>query len=181
MLTSSGSFSLARNMRSLLISLLVVSTILYVVGITLERNSEVGATPMTHQESGESQEGHSEVQTTPTAPTNQLETGHQEALFGINLESPWFMAAAVLGAVALIGALLRFERTALLLVIAFAIVATLLDILEVVTQLNRANPGIVVVAVLVALAHIALGVTAALALSRYQVAKHYAESGSATT
>lgn len=171
MIIAKKGFSISRNMRFLLVGLIAVSTILYVVGVTLELNGEKQETPAIQQAPAEGQPGHSEASesSSEVVPSTQPEAAHQEALFGVNLESPWFIAAAVIGAIVLIGIVLRFERIGLILTIVFAIAATLLDILEVITQVNRSNSGLAAVAVLVTLAHIAVGVLSVLILRRYSL------------
>lgn len=170
MATQNGNVGLPQSIRWLLISLLLVSTALYTVGVTLEQGSERQEMTVTHQETGEGQAAHSEANETHTdiSTPNVPGTPHQESLFGINLESPWFIVLALLSSLTLIVILLRFERTALVLIFAFSIAAILLDGLEVVTQVNRSNPGLVIMAIIVGLAHAALGLTATFALSRYR-------------
>jgi len=158
-------------MRFLLVGLIAVSTVLYVIGVTLEHAGERQETPAAQLVPAEGQPGHSEANETPseTIPETQPEAAHQEALFGINLESPGFIAAAIIGAIVLIGLVLWMERIGLLLAVVFALAAVLLDVLEVITQINRSNTGLVAVAILVAVAHLVVGIVAVLLLRRYSL------------
>ncbi len=159
---SDGNRSLSTKMRGLVMGLLILSTALYTVGITLERGGEKPATPAVQQQPGEGQAGHSETgEASGGAVTGSLpETGRQETVLGINLESPGFIIAAILAAVLLLVLLWLFQRLALWLVIVFAVSAALLDVLEVITQLNRANQGLALLALLVLIAHAGLGIAA---------------------
>ncbi len=165
-----------RNMKWLLIGLLIVSTVFYVVGVTLERNTESAESAASvKQESlaeGHDESAESHAEAAPVSPPAE----HQEAVFGINLESPGFVAAAVIAAVILIGLLLRLEQIGLVLTLLFAAIATLLDILEVVNQLNRSNSGLATLAVVIALAHLAIGIMSALMLRHYPKPGQVADS-----
>src|SRR5579859_4000469 len=97
-MTVSNTHSLqSPNLRWLLVGLLVISTVLYVAGVTIERNSsgEQNEAPAVQPAaSGEGQEGHSEAGETQTdsgttTKPDKPEVGNQERLFGIDLESPW--------------------------------------------------------------------------------------------
>ena len=188
-MTVSNTHSLqSPNLRWLLVGLLVISTVLYVAAVTIERNSsgEQNEAPAVQPAaSGEGQEGHSEAGETQTdsgttTKPDKPEVGNQERLFGIDLESPWLIVAAVVVSIALIGALFLFERTALVLILVFSIAATALDILEVATQAHRSNSGLALLALLVALGHVALGVSSVFTMIQFRKRGSQHVSGTAT-
>lgn len=174
---SKGRRFLSIKMRWLLIGLIILSTVLYTIGITIEHNSEKPASPIVQQQQSGEQGGHSEAGETPSGdiPGSQADAGRTEALFGINLESQGFIVAAILAAVLLIVLLFIFQRLALWLVVVFAISATLLDILEVITQLNRANNGVALFALLVLVTHISLAIAGVVAIYQNRSSKQLSQ------
>ncbi|MEO8393390.1 MAG: hypothetical protein ABI700_10405 [Chloroflexota bacterium] len=176
-----------------LIGLMIISTLLFVLGVTLERTTETGeaagihnetlplatetaAAPLevgeahveptaavaAHSEAGEVGEAHVE----PTAAVavhseaGESRETHSEAVLGVNLESPALVIAAVVVWVALVLGLWQFGSRVVIPIILVAIATAVWDGREVITQLNRANPGIAVLAVVITLLHIAVAVLA---------------------
>jgi len=152
--------------------LLVFSTALFVVGIAVERGwGSGGSTADIHQEAGAPQEAaegegaHSEAdqnaEARENAEANEAQA-HSEAgelaVAGINLESPWAVAAVVLAAVLLIGAMWRFGYSVLFVVLVVMVVATVADVREIFVQVGQARYGVTVLATGVAMARLATAV-----------------------
>ena len=168
---------LARQLR-LLATLLVVSAVLFVIGISAERMTEAGEAHTENEpvvtteatetpaegEEGEGEETHAEEEASEGGEGTDTDADEgSEAILGLNLENPWILGAFAAVSLALAMAVLRLGQPALLVAILFAGAATLLDLREVVIQIQRANWLIAGLAVLVALAHAAATVVAALA------------------
>jgi hypothetical protein len=83
------------------------------------------------------------------------EQAEQSRVFGIDVESPGVIAAVVLGTLLLIAALFVFGYRVLPLVFIVALVATVLDVREVVYQLGQAHYAVAFLAVGVALSRLA--------------------------
>lgn len=151
-------------------ALLVISAVLFVIGIGLERASPAGdvhteappvatQTTATHVENG-NESAETQPQATGSAPTTEAQG---ETTFGFNLENPWLVAAFALVSLALAAAVLRSGWPPLLLAVLFGAGTAVLDGQEVLTQLGRGNSLIAGVAVLVAVAHVAVAVVAVIA------------------
>lgn len=184
------------TLRLVIAGLIVISTLLFVVGVTIERSREVNGVQVTHQEasqesvtatpqqSGEASEGqgHVEGSTETTAPNaeaseaspNQESTDvHTERVLGIDIENPWVIAAFAIGWLALIVGLFVFGRAGLLAVMLAAIAALVFDIGEVALQFGRSDALVGAIAVVVAAAHAAIAVLSLWALARgYQRVIH---------
>jgi hypothetical protein len=191
MATRTAHHALSRTKLLLLAGLMVLSTLLFVAGIALERaGSTVGArAPIPQaatavpagqavQEGTEAREAQERQEAAPAAPQEGAEgtAAHEQAernsVFGIDLESPWVIAGVVLGTVLLITALVVFGERVLLLVLLVAVVATLFDMREVVFQLGQARYGIAALAVEVAVSRLATAMVALLALREGRNAAH---------
>ena len=162
---------IARKMLVLIVGLIVVGTALFVTGVIIERNG--GGTPAAAstaqgQISTGSQDadgGHESTSSTPRSPTVQAHEGLQsETVFGLDLENPWFVTAFVLIWSVFIAVLVRFGRIALPAVLLVAVVATVLDVGEVVRQVGEAKSLVATMAGLVTVSHVALAVLALLVL-----------------
>jgi hypothetical protein len=159
------------RLRSTLIALLVASTALFAVGVIVERSSaDTHADPPaahaeeanaegTHSEGGESSattSGHGgHAETSAESPAAHAEG---ERLLGVDLESTPLVVLAVLAGLAL--AVLAAGRVGrarafLLAVAVIALAWAALDIREVVHQLDESRTGVAVIAVAVALLHLA--------------------------
>lgn len=157
----------------IIVGLIVISTALFVTGVALEQSGGSGsAAPSSQQEtgqpvanSGDPDGGHEGSSSSSPAPSaSAQETTHQETVLGLNLETPWFIGAFILGWLLLLGALLRFGRPALVALILAALAAMILDVAEVVHQSTEARSTLAVIAALVAAAHLVLAGLAVLAL-----------------
>ena len=141
----------------MIVGLIAVSTVLFVVGVALERGSEAAEDAAAHQEvsgepaSGSHEEAGQAAEGGEEAGAHHEEAGsHQEdggtaehrgeSFFGINPDATWAVASVVIGWVVLAAALLLFgSRVLILIVIALAAAAaTVLDVVEVARQLERA-------------------------------------------
>jgi len=171
-MTSVPHRALPSNLQRLTAALLVISAVLFVIGIALERASPAGdihteAPPVATQVTGTSvgngnESGEVHPQATGSAPSPEVQG---ETTLGFNLENPWLVAAFALASLVMAAAVLRFSWPALLLTFIFGAGTAVLDLQEVLTQLGRSNSLIAGVAVLVALAHVAVAVLAILAWS----------------
>ncbi len=165
------------NLQRLMAALLVISAVLFVIGIALERASPVGdihteAPPVatkvtsTSVENG-NESGEVHPQATSNTPSSEAQA---ETTLGFNLENPWLVGAFALASLALAAALLRFGWPALLLALLFGAGTAVLDLQEVLTQLGRSNTLVAGVAVLVAVAHVAVAVLAVVAWASLRAA-----------
>jgi hypothetical protein len=153
--------------RLTLVALLVGSTVLFAVGVSAERSEsdphaepaaaqpkEPGAEPSeAHDGAGEAAEGTGEH----TANSGATDSADERVL-GVDLESTPLLALAVLAGLGLaaltatrVGRLRGFLRA----VAAIALVWALLDVRELVHQLDESHIGIALVAVSVAVLHLA--------------------------
>jgi hypothetical protein len=175
MTTNSGGQALSRATTLLLAGLMLLSTLLFVAGIALERSSSgsrdthasvsqlaptvaVGEVAPEGSAAREAQEG--QPAAAPAAPesaegTAAHEQAEQNRVFGIDVESPGVIAGVLLGTLLLIAALFVFGYRVLPLVFIVALVATVLDVREVVYQLGQANYGVALLAIGVALSRMA--------------------------
>lgn len=161
--------------RRWIAALLVVATILFVIGVTVERGTESReaappptATSLASPVAGEAQpaEGSAAGEAAEKAPApvaaaatageGAESTLAREQVLGVDLENPAVIAAIVVGWGVLLGALFLLGRNGLLLVALAAGAATLFDLAEVVRQLGRANGLVTLLALAVLLAHVAL-------------------------
>ena len=165
-----------------------ISALLFAAAIVAERGGEPREAPAasvvgspaepTHDataEAGENTEAgigeaaeHAEAATVVSTPVEAVghdENGEQvaELFLGINLENPVLVWGFVVVSLLLAGAVLRLGRPALLLAVAVAGVAAILDGREVLLQIARASPSVVSLAAATALAHISVVVMAAMA------------------
>ena len=88
---------------------------------------------------------------------------HTETILGVNLENPWLLWGFVAASLILAAAVLPLWQPVFLLAIALVGVATVLDVREIFFQIDRANAPVAILALVVALTHIAAGVAAAAA------------------
>lgn len=131
-----------RRTSTLAALLLVASTVVFATGVWLERNAEPDEGPGAE---GEESEG--------------------EALFGLNLESPALVLAAIGSSLALAVALWRWPRRAVLLVAVVVTLAfALLDAREVLYKVREQQVLIGLVAGAAMLLHLAVAISAGLAL-----------------
>ena len=186
MVSGTGKEAAPRIKLGLIATLIVISTLLFIIGVTIERMGGEGDETAAHQEGVEThveeahseqegeegQETHEQEESASEATESHVEAeethqegeGHQETVLGVNIESPWVLTVIVLGWLILAVALLRFGGWVLAVVIIAAAAATLFDIGEVLLQINEGNGGVAILATLVAVTHAAVAVLAFLAL-----------------
>ena len=174
--------SISRKKLLLIASLIVVSTVLFVIGVAMERSQEMAEGPGAHQEevSGtpESGQARESQEARERAEAREGEGGHQEpgsqeedsetieehgeeAILGINPESTGIVVAVVVGWLVLAVGLLLFGTRfpiVLILVAVVAVAATILDVREVLGQVGRNNGGVAALAAVVTLLHAAIGI-----------------------
>jgi hypothetical protein len=160
--------------RKTAVALILAATVLFVVGIVIERNTgehhsesvaQAQETPSEHEaESGEST---TETPSTEHSGESGSESGGESdaIVLGINLESTPFVILAVLGSLAL-AAVVWFGRAAwMLTLVALALLAfAVFDIAEVFHQIDRSEAGIAVIAAAVAFLHLAAARASRLAI-----------------
>lgn len=154
------------SQRSLLAAIIVLATVLFVVGVSIERSEghhdeEPSAA---HVEAGEgeaSEAGEGAAHEDGEASAAADGTGHEEEedekVLGVDLESTPFIVLAALVSLALaLGAWLRPDSAALLGLVALAMLAfAVFDIAEIGHQIEESEAGLVVIAALVAGLHLA--------------------------
>ncbi len=155
----------------LMVGLIMLSTGFFVIGVLIEHSGSGTSTTISQtagQPSRTTQDpdgGHESTSSSTASPQVQSEP-KQETVFGLDLENPWFVAAFVLGWLILAGALIRFGRIMLPVVLLVAIIEIVLDVGEVMRQIGEAKSLVAAFAVLVAVAHLALAVLVLLVLAR---------------
>ena len=162
------------NLRVLLVALIALSTMGFVIGTTIERNSEDGhdeAGETLSEESAEGGEAHSEeeeIGESEEAPGEEAESGHEEneeewKPLGVDIEDAPFVALAAIFSVALAaGAWVRPRCVTLLAVIALVMVAfAALDVREVFHQQDEDETGLAVLASVIAALHLGAAAVAA--------------------
>ena len=159
----------AMSLNRWLAVLLVVSAGLFAVGAAIERSKggESGhkeaqtAEPSASESGGET---HSEAggETSSEVGNGETHSESSEKIFGINPESTGLVIAAILAAV-LLAVATWFSPVLLVLlaVIAFGVLFAVFDVREVVHQVNESRAGLVVIASVLALIHLAVAALAA--------------------
>jgi hypothetical protein len=156
-------------------ALLVAATVLVVVGTSVERAQ---ARADQHQEAteverpgGEAGEHNESAEQAQSEQAEHSESAEQaggesgEVLFGVDLESVGLTVAAAVVSLLLAGLLLTLARTGVLLVVVvFALGFAALDVHESVHQASEARPGLVGIALLAGVLHLAVAVLAAASL-----------------
>lgn len=140
------------RLRWALVALLATSTVLFAAGVIAERSDSdphTGTESAAHaEEPGEAEGAHAEAG----------ESEEDERLLGIDLESTPLVVLAVLAGLGLaVLAATRFgqPRWFLLAVAVIAFVWAVFDVREVAHQLGESNTGIALVAIVVAVLHLA--------------------------
>jgi hypothetical protein len=151
-----------------LAALLAAATLLFAVGVIAERSAaDEHAAPAASAESGEGEEGgHTDEQGVGEAARgagSSAESDKQERLLGVDLESTPLIVLAVLAGLALSAAAasdLRHRRAFLVAVAVIALAWAVLDVRELLHQFDESRTGIAVVALAVALLHLAAAAVA---------------------
>ena len=145
-------------MRAVLVMLLVAATALFAVGAIAERSQRHGSTGAEVHATGESQEAGE------TGEAGETHTDASEAVLGVDPESTPLIVLAVLvglGLAALVASRLGRLPGVLIAVALIAIAWAALDVREVVHQLDESRTGIAVIAMAVAVLHVAAALLAA--------------------
>jgi hypothetical protein len=158
-------------MRTVLVVLLAAATALFAVGVIAERSQAHEPTSAEAQANGESTRespaAHEQEQTETSGEAQEAgETGDapethteaSEAVLGVDIEStPLIVLAVVVGLALAALVASRFGRLpgVLTAVALIAIAWAALDVREVVHQLDESHPGVALVAVSVAVLHLA--------------------------
>ena len=144
--------------------LLLVTAALFSVGVAIERR---GSTTHegTEQEATdrEAAEGHSLNPTQQSRESAEHNRGgeQEEAVLGVDLESPWTVAAAVtISAVLAVGLWSSSRRWLAVVAAVFAVMFAALDIDELLHQLTENRTGLVAIAVVLVVGHLAAGALA---------------------
>lgn len=161
-------------LRKLLVSLIVISTVAFAIGVILERSSGEPTAEGTdteapaHQESGGGTvEGSGEEaggEAGPVSEGSSEEPNGEESVAGIDPESTPLVVLAIVASLLLAaGCWFRPDWRWLLVVTAFAMAAfAVLDLREVIHQIDESNTGLAFVAGAVAIIHVAAAATAVL-------------------
>ena len=142
-------------LRWTLVALLVVSTGLFAVGVIAERSDADEHTEATAAEVSEQGEGEAAHEESPAGEAHDEEA---EALLGIDVEStPLVALAVIIGlAIAALTATRLGQVPAFLLAVAvIALAWAVLDVREFLHQLDESRTGIALVAIVVAVLHLA--------------------------
>lgn len=165
------------RMLILAVGVIALSTALFVSGVVIERGGGAATTSVSSSQattptttlSGDPDGGHEGAPANPPQGAPAKGTpggGTDERVFGLDLENPWLVSGFVLLWLALIAGLIRLGRLAWVALLLIALLATVLDVGEVLRKVGEANTTVASIAVLVAIAHGALVVLAAFVLAR---------------
>ena len=163
------------RLRWTLVALLAVSTVLFAVGVDAERSdadthareaaqteAAGGEAAESHEEAGEAGEGESEEG--HAEPASGEASSEDERVLGIDLESTPLVVLAVLAGLGLAAlTATRFGRLRgfLLAVALVTLVWAALDLREVLHQLDESRTGVALVAMMVAVLHLAAAAVSA--------------------
>lgn len=162
------------SQRALLVALILVATAAFVLGTSIERNSEddhhVDSPPTVEsgREGSETQAEHDEgaeaAHVEAGAEGEEAEPSEELRPLGIDVEAAPFVALAAVGSLLLaLGVWMRPRWLALLLATAAAMIAfAALDVREVFHQSDESNTGLALLAALVAGAHLCAATVAVL-------------------
>jgi hypothetical protein len=161
------------RLKLLLVCTLIASTVVFAIGVAVERSHEEPSAPaeVTHTdegtggEGGEAAEGGSPETSGPTDSTATVEHADSDAVFlGVDLESWWLVGIAVVASLGLAVAIwFRPIRPVFELTIVLAVVFAAFDLAEVSHQMDASEVWLTAIAAVVAVLHIAtagLGVAA---------------------
>jgi Flp pilus assembly protein TadB len=144
--------------------LLLVTAVLFSVGVAIERRDsghEAAAAVTPDREGAEAHESGESAESVESAESADQDHGENEAVLGVDLESPWTVAAAVAVSAALaVGLWVSSRRWLAVIAAAFAVLFAALDIDELVHQVTEHRAWLVAIAVLLAVGHLAAGALA---------------------
>jgi hypothetical protein len=136
-------------------------------------HQEAGAPQETSEGEGAHSEADENAEAGENAEANEAQA-HSEvgelAIAGVDLESPWTVAAVVFATLLLIAALWRFGYPVLFVVLVVAALATVADIREIIVQAGQGRYGVAALATGVAVARLATVVVTLLALREGRIA-----------
>ena len=165
----------ARSLRIMAAVALVFGVALFAFGVSRERSSAEARLFSAEASSPEESSGHTETgEEGPEAGGSAETAAHAEpdvVLFGVDLESPTFVALAVIASVALAALLIGMRsRWVLAVVVAFAVVFAVADVREALKQIDESHTGIAAIAGGVLALHV-VATVAALAVMRSDTEK----------
>lgn len=144
------------SQRSMLAAIIVLATVLFVVGVSIERSEGHDEEPSAaHVEAGEGE-------ASEAGEGASHEEGEDEEILGVELEStPFIVLAALVSLTLALGAWLRPDSAGLLGLVALAMLAfAVFDIAEIGHQIEESEAGLVVIAALVAGLHLSASAVA---------------------
>ena len=132
-----------------LLAVIVFATLMFGIGAAVEKASAGTTSTVVHHETPG---GETRVAEPPAATAN-----NQEAIFGINPESPPLIVTAIAGSIGVVAAVWLYWRRPSILWAGGAVMAAfaVLDIIEVVHQVAEAHTTLIVLAGTVAVSHLA--------------------------
>jgi hypothetical protein len=166
------------RLRAVVAILLLVGATLFIVGVAVERTAianesssaaHPSSTESSHHEEGSGTEGSGTEGSGTEAgqPVTSAPESASETILGVNVESwPLAIAAAIVSIGIALAAWRGRPRTILFAVAVFALAFAVLDIREVIHQASEGRTGIVVLASLIALVHLAAAALAAFVATR---------------
>jgi len=165
------------RLLTLIVTVILLSTVLFVVGVLIERRpttlvptSSSNQKALASVSSGDPDGGHEgapygKPETPPTG--NSPRAISSERVFGLDLESSWFVGAFVLAWLLLTVALFRLGPMSWLMLLVVTLVIAVLDVGEVTRKMTEANTTVALIAGVVTVAHVLLAALAGLVLTRW--------------
>jgi hypothetical protein len=153
-----------RQGLALIAGMMALALLLFLGGVAGERHILAAHPAVSEQHTAENsttQESGGEA----GGAAHLADAGHERVL-GVAVDDPAIVAMSVPVWLALIAALLRIGRRVLPVVLLVAAAACVLDVREIIRQIGEAQTGLAILAALVAAAHWAVVVLAAMALMR---------------
>jgi hypothetical protein len=152
-------------LRASLVTLLVASTVLFAAGVIIERSQSEGRAEPAAAHAGESGESSAESEGAEadedSVPSGEAHANaERETVLSLDIESTPLIVLAVLAglALAVLAATAPGRRPVVLLTIAaIAIVWAALDVREVAHQIDESRTGLAILAIAVAILHLAAG------------------------
>lgn len=145
---------MADRLRLLCVALLAVTTALFIIGTTVEKDSHDESTEVVNEESGEPEGAHSEEGESEEAHAEEGES-EEATIFGLDRESNGLIAAAAVVSLAL-AALVWFRprREVWIAVVVVGLAFAVFDVDEVRHQLDESEDGLALLAASVAIGHL---------------------------
>lgn len=167
--------TVADRLRVLCVSVLVVTTALFVIGSTVEKDSHdeptEHATTEAHGEAGETEEAHADEAVSEPAH-GDADAGGEAKVLGVDREAAGVVAIVAVASLALAGLVWSRPRRAVWLAVALVgAVFTVVDVGEVAHQLDDSRDGLAVLAAAVTAGHLVVAVTGVLGARRARAAE----------